>query len=297
MARNGTGTYVLPAGNPVTAGTLISETWANTTLGDIATALTNSLSADGQTVVLADLAMGANKITGLADGTSATHAATIGQVQAGAHATLTSVGGTTTAYTATLALSAAAFTNGQVVVFVPNATNTGAVTLAINGGTARAVVRQDGAAVVSGELVIGNPTLLVWNTATTSWRVVSSITQVLSGIYLPTLTEATNGAVVSVNWAHYFRMGDLCLVSGRFQFDPSGGYPYVKMSLPIITGTFADETKLTGSGTAMKGTQDAWTPVSIQGMMDAATAILRWGAGDPATEDIVTYQFTYDITP
>jgi hypothetical protein len=51
MSRNGTGTYSLPAGNPVVTGTTIASNWANTTLTDIATALTNSISADGQTPI------------------------------------------------------------------------------------------------------------------------------------------------------------------------------------------------------------------------------------------------------
>jgi hypothetical protein len=51
MSRNGTGTYNLPAGNPVVTGTTISSTWANTTLTDIATALTNSVATDGQTPI------------------------------------------------------------------------------------------------------------------------------------------------------------------------------------------------------------------------------------------------------
>ena len=51
MSRNGSGTYQLPAGNPVVTGTTISSTWANNTLTDIATALTNSIAADGQTPI------------------------------------------------------------------------------------------------------------------------------------------------------------------------------------------------------------------------------------------------------
>lgn len=50
MPRNGSSVYSLPAGNPVIPGTVIATTWANTTLTDIATALTNSLSTDGSTV-------------------------------------------------------------------------------------------------------------------------------------------------------------------------------------------------------------------------------------------------------
>jgi len=51
MSRNGSGTYTLPAGNPVVTGTTISSTWANNTLTDIATAISGSIAADGQTPI------------------------------------------------------------------------------------------------------------------------------------------------------------------------------------------------------------------------------------------------------
>jgi len=53
MPRNAAGTYTLPAGNPVVAGTAIEATWANTTLADIANELTNSLSREGEGGMLA----------------------------------------------------------------------------------------------------------------------------------------------------------------------------------------------------------------------------------------------------
>ena len=58
MSRNGSGTYSLPAGNPVVTGTTISSSWANTTLSDIATALTGSVASDGQTTMTVNLQMG-----------------------------------------------------------------------------------------------------------------------------------------------------------------------------------------------------------------------------------------------
>jgi len=70
MSRNGSGTYTLPAGNPVVTNTTISSTWANNTLTDIATALSNSIAADGQTVVTGNIQMNSNKLTGLAVGTT-----------------------------------------------------------------------------------------------------------------------------------------------------------------------------------------------------------------------------------
>ena len=63
MSRNGSGTYSLPAGNPVVTATTITSTWANTTLSDIANALTGSVAADGQTTMSGNLNMGNNQIT------------------------------------------------------------------------------------------------------------------------------------------------------------------------------------------------------------------------------------------
>jgi hypothetical protein len=62
MSRNGSGTYTLPAGNPVVTGTTISSVWANSTLSDIANALTNSVAADGQTPMTGALNMATNDI-------------------------------------------------------------------------------------------------------------------------------------------------------------------------------------------------------------------------------------------
>lgn len=47
MPRDINGVYTLPGSNPVVPGTVIATGWANGTLDDIATALTNSLSVDG----------------------------------------------------------------------------------------------------------------------------------------------------------------------------------------------------------------------------------------------------------
>jgi hypothetical protein len=52
-SRNSSGTYTLPAGNPVTTGTTISSTWANNTLADLQTEMTDSLSRSGKGGMLA----------------------------------------------------------------------------------------------------------------------------------------------------------------------------------------------------------------------------------------------------
>jgi len=53
--RNSVGTYSLPGGNPVVSGTTISSTWANNTLGDLASEMTNSLDRQGRGAMLAPL--------------------------------------------------------------------------------------------------------------------------------------------------------------------------------------------------------------------------------------------------
>ena len=62
MSRNGSGTYNLPAGNPVVTGTTISSIWANSTLTDMANALTQSVATDGQTPMTGALNMSTNDI-------------------------------------------------------------------------------------------------------------------------------------------------------------------------------------------------------------------------------------------
>jgi hypothetical protein len=53
MPRDSSGNYTLPPENPVVAGELITDIWANTTMDDIAQALTQSLDRSGQGGMLA----------------------------------------------------------------------------------------------------------------------------------------------------------------------------------------------------------------------------------------------------
>jgi hypothetical protein len=85
MSRNGSGTYSLPAGNPVVTGTTISSTWANNTMNDLAAALTDSVAADGQTPMTGDLDLNTNKIVNLANPTLAQDAVTLNFLEAGTY--------------------------------------------------------------------------------------------------------------------------------------------------------------------------------------------------------------------
>ncbi len=159
------GTYSLySTGNPVVTGTTVSSTWANNTLQDIASnGLSLCVLKDGTQTMTANLPMSNFKITGLGTATARTDAASAGSVQDGTAVYLTSVGGTTTAYTATAAYTMTAYATGQTFWFLPNATNTGATTIAINGIASPKNILSGGSACVGGELVLNVPAIIQYD--------------------------------------------------------------------------------------------------------------------------------------
>lgn len=160
-SRDGNGNYTLPGGNPVSDGqTLTANLW-NTTFSDLATAMTNSLAKDGQTVPTANLPMGGFKHTSVANATSGNQYAAAGQVQDFSMQTLSSVSGTNT-IVGSLIPSISSYTAGMVVSFTPANTNTGATTLSINGLAARPIVKRANSALISGDLSAGDPSFLIY---------------------------------------------------------------------------------------------------------------------------------------
>lgn len=161
MARNGSGTYSLPAGQPVVTGTTISSTTFNTLTSDLATALTQSIASDGQTTPTANLPMGGFKLTGLGAGTAATDSANLGQVQANVYTLVASVSGTNTV-TGNVSPAIVAYATGQRFYFVPANTNTGATTLNLNSVGAKNIFWNN-AACVGGELRQNIPTEVIYD--------------------------------------------------------------------------------------------------------------------------------------
>ena len=124
MARNGSGTYNR-AVSPYTAGTIITAATVNSEMDDIATALTGSMARDGQSPATANIPMGGFRITGLGNGTAATDAATLGQVDGRAEVDVASAG--------TTDIGAAASNNVRI---------TGTTTITSFGTAASGMTRQ-----------------------------------------------------------------------------------------------------------------------------------------------------------
>jgi len=184
MARNGSGTYNLPAGNPVTTGTTISSTWANSTLSDMATALTGSIASDGQTTASGNLPMGNYIHTNVGNATLRNNYASAAQVQDGSLTYLSSVSGADT-ITATGAVGMSAYATGQQFTFVAAGANTGAATLNINSIGAKAITKNGITALSAGDIASGSVAEVVYDG--TQFQLISGI----AGLSTP--ISAANG--------------------------------------------------------------------------------------------------------
>ncbi len=121
MSRNGSGVYSLPAGNPVVTGTTISSSWANNTMNDLASALTDSVAADGQTPMTGNLDLNTHKIVNLVAGSVAGDAVEYTQATTNVAITGGSIAGVTGSFT-TLAASGAVSFTGTGVMLIPKGT-------------------------------------------------------------------------------------------------------------------------------------------------------------------------------
>lgn len=162
MARNGAGTYGLPQAAFV-PGTVISSTAVNSNFSDIANALTQSISNDGQTPITANLPMSTYRHTGVGNAVARNDYAAMGQVQDGAGIWCGTAGGTANALTLTPTPAITAYAAGQVFRFTAGASpNTGATTVAVSGLTAKDI-QNAGAALTGGEIAAGRQYAILYD--------------------------------------------------------------------------------------------------------------------------------------
>lgn len=163
MARDGNGIYNRPVA-PYVYDAVISETDVNSEMDQMATALTDSIAKDGQTVPTAHLPMGGYKHTGVAAATAQTDYLRVDQAQKNTLCYLTSVGGTADAITATAALGMTALTAGMRFSFIPASTSTNAtVTLNVNAIGAVTLKRTGTTALQVGDIVQDRPAEVLYD--------------------------------------------------------------------------------------------------------------------------------------
>jgi hypothetical protein len=225
MSRNGSGTYTLPAGNPVVTGTVISTTWANNTMNDLAAAITDSVAADGQTPMTGPLNLNSNKVTNLANATLTTDAVNYGQFS-----TPTFSGAVVCSSTLTVT-GATALNGGLTVTGNGSFTGDGSFggNLAVNG-TGQIRIPNGTTAQRSATPTVGsvrfNTTLQTFEGYSTySGQTISSITRVTT---TATLTTAAN---------HNLTTGTFVTVSGATPSAYNGTFSITVTSPTVFTYT------------------------------------------------------------
>lgn len=148
--RDGSGTFTVT--NPdFVSGTTISSSQVDANFSDVATAITQSIAANGETPITGNLQMNSNKHTGVAAGTALTEYADVKSVQNGTYIWCGTAGGTADAITLTPSPAITAYVTGQEFRWkAGSSANTGAATVAISGLTTKALQIND-TALASGE--------------------------------------------------------------------------------------------------------------------------------------------------
>ena len=187
MAFNGSGTYVLTAGQPVVAGTDILDSTFNLLTADLATALSTCVTRDGQSPPTTNLPMGSFKLTGLSAGTAAGHSVRFEQLQTGTNKLIT-VAGTGDVITGVMTPTYTAYVNGDMFTFIVGSTNTTNVTINIDGLGAKAVTNGT-TALTAGALTSGRVVVIQYD---------GTRFQLLNSYLVTPITGTTGSTVVPV---------------------------------------------------------------------------------------------------
>jgi len=204
MSRNGSGIYSLPSGNPVVTGTTISSAWANTTLSDIATALTGSIASDGQTPMAGPFNMNNNEITNLPVGTVQGNAVEFFQFST------PTFSGAITAQS-TLTVAGDGFFTGTGEVQLPAGTTSQRTTSPVTG-----MVRYN-----------------------TTLKAYEGYQNGIAGISITSITYSTTTATLTTSSAHGLSTGQIVVISGASPSQYNGTYTITVTGTTTFTYTMA----------------------------------------------------------
>lgn len=272
MSRDGSGNYTRVPGSAYTNGTIADGAELDAEINDIATALTQSLAKDGQTVPTANLPMGGFKHTNVNTASARTEYARASQVQDGTLTHLTSVSGADT-ITASAPIGLSAYATGQKFSFVSAGANTGAVTLNINAIGAKSVTKDGTTALAADDIVSGAVCVVVYDGTQfqlVTTKSVPAASETVSGrVELATAAEVSTGTDTTraVTPATLAPVLAAITRGGSRQTALSG--PVDSSGLPAFGGS-TGSTTVTASGTLIVTAANGW---NASGALDRVGSI------------------------
>lgn len=213
------------------------------------------------------------------------------EAQINAVKVLASVAGTDT-ITGSMTPDLTAYSAGMMVVFVPANTNTGPVTINIDGLGAKNILREQLGSLVAGDLIAGVPALLVQDGSAGDFYLMNRQSRV-SGTYTPTVTAIANvSAVGTVETHRFLRIGSIVMVSGAVNLTVTAGATLTTVSITLpVTSNLAAATDVAGSGSD--------TTNSGRGLYVYANAATDTARAEyfPPSSGIskIYYQFSYTV--
>lgn len=229
MSRNGSGTFT-QLGQLAPPGTQSNSTNINNIMSDYTTEMTDSLSRSGKGGMLAALAMGNNKITGVADGALATDVPSLKQVQSDIAKQATAVAGTADAITLSFTPTLTALTAGMKIRWLSAGANT-VTAPTVNCDTLGAITIKKGAAaaLAAGDLgAAGQINEAVYDG--TQFLIVSPTPVNLTG-YAQLASPNTFTAAQTFNRAMNFNEAGLTVTAGTTAWDMTTQGPDVNIGL------------------------------------------------------------------
>ena len=200
---------------------------------------------------------------------------------------VSSVAASADAYTGATAntTSSQVLVTGRAFVFTPSATNTTrAPTLSLNGWTARTIKQAGGTALAVGDLVSGNPCLLMYNAASSDFRLLTypgDRARILNAHTKGTVTsDATSPNAISLTIPGL--LGD----GTQITFEPVVANTGVTtLVITDLYGNSVTRNLLKGANTALTGGElQAAKPVTVQYRSSPVNNFKLLLSGDPTTD-------------
>ena len=83
---------------------------------------------------------------------------------------------------------------GQLVTFAPLNGNTGAAVLSLNSGVNVPIVRNDGGALATGDLIAGVPVMMIYDATNVRWMIIGATSSQVTASFRPSIREETGTA-------------------------------------------------------------------------------------------------------